>query len=203
MVCAPEREAIESGEAMRAVQLQLSFLSLLLLLPAPALAAPPEAKLTAATEKAKAEIRKHYEDPIIEAQECPFPGLLLFTSFERANLAEDPIVPHQWFATEDGQVSRTLPLDKIRHHPKDEAEARLLAAWLFMAEVRWSRITETRVTLDPQAKRIEIAFQAEIGYSHPRFHQPRKPGKAIVTVVDGRWTLRVDDPFEPVDKDPR
>jgi len=163
-------------------------------LPALAPAAPPEDPMQAAVEKASAEIRKHHKDPIIERQDCPFPGLLYLTAFERANLNEDPIVPQQWFAT-DGKVSQAFPFEALRHHPKDEAEARELAHWLLSVEHRWSRVTATEVSADAAARRFVITLQAEFSLVHPMFRQGTKPGQAVITVQDGRWSLQADDPF--------
>jgi hypothetical protein len=170
---------------------------------APALAGPPKAPpaaskedpMQAAVEKATAEIRKHYQDPIIERQECPFPGLAYLTAFERANLVEDPIVPEQWFATADGRVGKSFPFEALRHHPQGEDEARTLAQWLFSVERRFSRITATEVEWDLNARRARVTIQAEMSLVHPMFRQGTKPGKAVIRVEDGRWSLQVDDPF--------
>ncbi|HOX42913.1 MAG TPA: hypothetical protein PK668_04900 [Myxococcota bacterium] len=181
------------------MKIALACMGWLALLPALALAAPPEDPMQAAVEKASAEIRKHYQDPVIERQECPFPGLLYLTAFERANLAEDPLVPEQWFATlegaEPGQPGRSFPFEAVHHHPQDEAEARALAHWLLSVERRWSRITATEVVTDAAARRVVITLKAEFSLSHPMFRQGWKPGRAVITVQDGRWSLRVDDPF--------
>jgi hypothetical protein len=176
------------------MEIARSALTCLLWLPATALAAPPEDPMQAVVENASAEIRKHYKDPIIERRECPFPDLVFLTAFERANLNEDPIVPQQWFVS-DGKVSQSFPFETVRHHPMDEPEARALAHWLFSVERRWSRITATEVTADAAARRFEISLRAEFSMAHPMFRQGTKPGRAVVIVQDGRWSLQADDPF--------
>jgi hypothetical protein len=174
---------------------------LLALLPALAVAAPPEDPMEEIARKATAEIRKRYKDPIIERQECPFPGLVYLTAFERANLAEDPLIPEQWFASADGRARESFPFEAINHPPKDEAEARALAHWLLSVEHRWSRVTATEIVADAAARRFVVTLKAEFSLAHPMFRQGTRPGRAVVTVQDGRWSLAVDDPFlERVDQ---
>jgi len=154
-------------------------------------AAAPEGK---AAKRAIAQIRRHYKDPMIGQQECPFPGLLMFTAFERANLNEDPLIPEQWFVYADGPAVNTLPLARIRHQPRDTQEAVALATWLFSTEHRWSLIKATRVE-QAEGGGMRVTIEAEMSLVHPMFRQGRKPGTAVVTVDAGRWSMKVDDPF--------
>ncbi len=165
----------------------------------PQTTADQKAKEGPAVQKAKGAIAKHYKDPIIEQQDCPFPGVLHFSAFERANLAEDPIVPRHWYVTPDGGLHDDFPLDTVRRQPAGRKEARTLATWLFQNRYRWSRDPQVEVTAEEGGRLFVIHIQAMMSLSHPMFGAAdTRRITAVVRVRDGAWSMSATDSLTPV-----
>lgn len=138
--------------------------------------------------KIEKHIRQEINNSVISQQTCPIPNLYYFTAYSRDNLAEDPLIPDDFFIDSKGVIYDWLDLNVVDYLPEGEEERINLAVWILKLNTYVDILKITYSETDKQ--HFEVKLKTNYYNLHPYFgRDPKKNVLFILTCNNGKWEI--------------